>query len=170
LGREDSSHGKGRFIAEPGSEPEFFLADLAKVLEAKKTPTRTLRVAALPFEYVILGEKQSRSKDGSFNDSPSGDWTVMKLFFGDDQREVYLNFSPARNKAEFSIKDEDYGDFVVSELAKVLELCQLLTARPFPLPRAGLHLSVRFRDLMNRALGALRHYEVFSPSAFASFA
>jgi hypothetical protein len=114
------SFGKGRFLAESGSEPELFLADLAKVLEAKKVPKRASRSATLPFEYVILGEKQSRSKDGSFSDSPSGDWTLMKLFFGDDQGEVYLNFSPAHNKAEFSIKDEDYGDFVISELAKVL--------------------------------------------------
>jgi hypothetical protein len=44
----------------------------------------------------------------------------MKLFFGDDQGEVYLNFSPMLNKAEFSIKDPDYGDFVIAELAKVL--------------------------------------------------
>ena len=114
------SFGKGRFLAEPGSKPESFLADLEKVLEAKKLPMKASRSVTLPFEYVILGEKQSRSKDGSFSDSPSGDWTSMKLFLGDDQGEVYVNFSPMLNKAEFSIKDEDYGDFVIAELSKVL--------------------------------------------------
>jgi len=82
------SFGKGRFLAEPGSEPESFLADLAKVLEAKKTPQKASRSATLAFEYVILGEKQSRSKGGSFSDSSSGDWTSLKLFLGDDQGEV----------------------------------------------------------------------------------
>jgi hypothetical protein len=114
------SSGKGRFLAEPGSDPESFLADLAEVLEARKIPKKSSRSATLPFEYVILGQKQFRSKDGSFNDSPGGDWTALKLFFGDDQGEVYLNFSPTLNKAEFSIKDPDYGDFLIAEFAKVL--------------------------------------------------
>ena len=114
------SFGKGRFLSEPGSDPESLLADLAEVLEAKKIPTKPSRSATLPFEYVLLGQKQSRSKDGSFSNSPGGDWTSLKLFFGDDQGEVYLNFSPVLNKAEFSIKDSDYGDFVIAELAKVL--------------------------------------------------
>ena len=74
--------GKGRFVAEPGSEPEVFLSDLAKALEAKKVPKKSSRSADLPFEYAILGEKQSRSKDGGFTDSPSGNWTSLKLFFG----------------------------------------------------------------------------------------
>ena len=44
----------------------------------------------------------------------------MKIFFGDDEAEVFLNANPVSGKAEFSIKDPDYGDQVLAELAKVL--------------------------------------------------
>lgn len=114
------SVGKGKFIPESGSEPETFLADLAKVLDAKKIPKKGLRSAALPFEYVLLAENQSRSKDGTFDDSPSGNWTLLKLFFAGDQAEVYLNLNVPLRKAEFSIKDPDYGDYLITEFAKVL--------------------------------------------------
>jgi hypothetical protein len=33
---------------------------------------------------------------------------------------VFLKFNPVRRKGEFSIKDADYGDEVLRELAKVL--------------------------------------------------
>lgn len=49
-----------------------------------------------------------------------GNWIAAKLFFGGDQGEVFLNLNPALGKAEFSIKDSDYGDYVIGELAKVL--------------------------------------------------
>jgi len=46
----------------------------------------------------------------------------MKIFLGkgDSEGEVFLNFNSALGKGEFSIKDSDYGDFVIAELAKVL--------------------------------------------------
>ena len=43
-----------------------------------------------------------------------------RFSLGGDQGEVFFNFSPKLKKAEFEIKDSDYGDFVVAELAKVL--------------------------------------------------
>ena len=112
--------GKGKFVAEQGSESDSFVSDLAKVLEARKLPKKTRRSATLPFEYVVLGRNQSRSNEGGFADSPTGHWTLLKLFFGDDQGEVYLNYNLAIKKGEFSIKDPDYGDYIVSELSKVL--------------------------------------------------
>ena len=44
----------------------------------------------------------------------------MKIFLAGDQSEVFLNLNPTTNKGEFSIKDVDYGDVVIAELAKVL--------------------------------------------------
>jgi hypothetical protein len=114
------SFGKGKFLREPGSEPEYFLADLAKVLQAAKLPQKVQKTDSLDFEYVVLGRNQSHSPDGSFGNSKNGDWTATKIFLGDDQGEVFFNFSPMQKKAEFSIKDSDYGDFVVAEFAKVL--------------------------------------------------
>jgi len=39
---------------------------------------------------------------------------------GDGSSEVFLNLNPALGKGEFSIKDPEYGDGVLQELAKVL--------------------------------------------------
>ena len=116
------SSGSGKFLSQSGSEPGVFLANSAKALQAKKVPTNVHRVEIVPFDYVILGQHQSRSSDGGFGDSPNGNWTAMKIFLGEGENvgEVFLNFNLAMGKAEFSIKDSDYGDFVISQLAKVL--------------------------------------------------
>lgn len=110
--------GKGRFLPEPGSESAAILTDLAKVLEAKKLPKKVARATSVSFEYVILGENMSKGKNG-FGDSP-GHWSMLKLFFGNDDAELFLNLNQAIKKGEFSIKDPDYGDYLVVELAKVL--------------------------------------------------
>jgi hypothetical protein len=114
------SSGSGRFVREPGSDPNVFLADLKKALEAKTVPSKVEKVVSLPFEFVILGENQSRSSDGGFSDKPPGDWMAMKIFLAGGEGEVFLNLNPVTNKAEFSIKDADYGDVVLAELAKIL--------------------------------------------------
>lgn len=114
------SFGKGRFLREPGSDASAFLVDLKKSLEAKTVPNKVDRVAALPFEFVILGENQSRTSDGGFNTKPPGDWMAMKIFLAGGEGEVFLNLNTVANKAEFSVKDAGYGDIVLAELAKVL--------------------------------------------------
>lgn len=112
--------GHGKFIHVPGSDRTALLPDLARVLQAKKIPISTTRLDILPFDYVILGQNQSRSADGAFGDSPKGSWTAMKIFLGDDEGEVFLNFNATDKMAEFSIKDSDYGDYLIAQLAKVL--------------------------------------------------
>ena len=114
------SFGKGAFFPESGSDPTVFLAELKQALEAKRMPGKVPKAASLPFEFVVLANNQSRSNDGAFSDKPKGDWITMKVFLADDQGEVYLNLNPVSGKGEFSIKDSDYGDFVLAELAKVL--------------------------------------------------
>jgi len=46
----------------------------------------------------------------------------MKIFIGegDQEGEVFLNFNLAIRKGQLSMKDPDYGDLVLRELAKVL--------------------------------------------------
>jgi hypothetical protein len=60
------------------------------------------------------------SSDGRFSGNPAGEWVNMKIFLANDEGEVFLNLNPTSNKGEFSIKDVDYGDVVIAELAKVL--------------------------------------------------
>lgn len=115
--------GKGRFTAVNDSEGDVLLNDLRIALEAKKLPTKVTRVAELPFTYVTLGEHQSQARrDGGFNDKPRGHWTVSKIFIGEGEHECefFLNFNPIIKKGQFSIKDPDYGDEVIAQLAKVL--------------------------------------------------
>ena len=114
--------GLGKFISVAGSDSSAFLRKLQKTLQAKTLPGQPKRVAELPFTAAILGTNQSHSKDGGFFTKPPGHWTAMKIFIGkkDDPAEVFLNFNPVLHKGEFSIKDSDYGDDVLKELAKVL--------------------------------------------------
>jgi hypothetical protein len=114
--------GEGRILAETGSENSVLLADLKKALEAKEFPKKIQRVNSLPFTFANLGEKMSQAKGGGFNAAPLGNWTATKVFFGEgeEESEVFLNIDPVGQKGQFSIKDADYGDMVLAQLAKVL--------------------------------------------------
>ena len=118
----DIEQGEGSFIAEPGSDASILLADLKKALEAKKLPSKVQRVRSLPFTFVSLGKNQSQASDGGFNAKPPGNWTPMKIFIGEGEQEgdVFLNLNPVIKKGQFSIKDADYGDTVLAQLARVL--------------------------------------------------
>jgi hypothetical protein len=114
--------GKGKFIAEPDSDASVLLPDLAEALEAKTIPTKAQRTTELPFNYATLGEHMSQSAQGGFSGKPAGNWTTTKIFIeqGEQEGEVYLNFNPVIRKAQFSIKDPEYDDFLLAQLAKVL--------------------------------------------------
>jgi hypothetical protein len=112
----------GRFIAVPGSDSSVLLRNLKKTLEAKKLPANTQRASELPFAFILLGNDMSHTSDGEMSPEPRGHWTAMKLFIGHekDESEVFLNFNATLHKGEFSIKDAEYGDTLLSYLAKVL--------------------------------------------------
>jgi hypothetical protein len=111
--------GKGQFVAESESDPTPLLDVLQKTLQARRRPNHAEKVDVLPFEYAVLGNNQSRSPDGAFSGNPEGNWTTTKLFLANDQAEVYFNFNPVIHKAEFAIKDREYGDRLLAEFAKV---------------------------------------------------
>lgn len=112
----------GRFIAVPGSDASVFLRNLKTTLTAKKLPANVVRVSELPFAFILLGNDMSHTPDGGMSTDPRGHWTTLKLFIGHerDQSEVFLNYNASLHKAEFSIKDEEYGDTLLHYLSKVL--------------------------------------------------
>jgi hypothetical protein len=115
--------GEGRLVAEPGSDASVLLSDLKRALEAKASPVKVQRARTLPFTFVNLGENLSQAPSGGgFNQNPPGDWTAIKVFVGegDQEGEVFLNFNQTIGKGQFSIKDPDYGDLVLKQLATVL--------------------------------------------------
>src|SRR5262245_1139066 len=115
------SFGKGRFVAVPGSDNTALMAELQEALEAKGLPEKSGRAESLPFEFVNLGCDLYRTPTGLSGDR-KGNWCAIKLFLGNGQKEgeVFLNLNSALGKGEFSLKDPDYGDFLVAELARVL--------------------------------------------------
>jgi hypothetical protein len=121
-GKPAMSGVEGKFVAIAGSEDSALLQDLAKALEAKRIPRNSIRIPELPFDGIVLGEAESRNFHGGYSENPKGDWTTMKIFLpkGGDDGEVYLNVNPVSGQGEFSIKDSDYGDYVIAEFAKVL--------------------------------------------------
>jgi hypothetical protein len=97
------------------------MQDLKSALLAKHVPGKVIRSRELRFDAVVLGEKQSENAGGGCSDKPPGDCIVLKLFLpkGGDEGEVFLNLNPVLGRGEFSIKDEDYGDYLLRQFAKV---------------------------------------------------
>lgn len=118
----DFESGTGRFIAERGSDASVLLADLKKALEAKTSPAKVQRVSTLAFKFVSFGKNNSQAPGGGFNVKPPGNWTPMKIFMGKGEQEgqLFLNLNPVLKKGQFSIKDQEYGDIVLAQLAQVL--------------------------------------------------
>jgi len=114
--------GEGRFSPETGSDPSVLLADLRKALQAKIQPRPAPTRTSVPFTFANIGENLSQAAGGGFNATPPGNWTATKLFLGegDQKGEVFLNINSKIRKGQFSMKDPDYGDLVLGELAKVL--------------------------------------------------
>ena len=118
----DIKSGRGRFVAEPGSDASALLKELRTALEAKSLPAKVRRVSTLPFTFVTFGQHESQASDGGFSSNPPGNWAPMKIFIGEGEQEgeVFLNLNPVLSKGQFSIKDPDYGDIVLRQLASVL--------------------------------------------------
>jgi len=107
------------------SDCTAFLAGLAPTLAFKGSLPTPAAANELKVTVTILGTHQSRSAEspeiaGAFSASPAGDWTATKLFLADGEGEVFLNLNATEGIGEFSIKDEDYAETVITELAKIL--------------------------------------------------
>jgi hypothetical protein len=127
LGANDSKDfpmkvGEGRFVSVPGSDASVLLLDLKKALEAKALPSKVQRLESLPFTFANIGEHLSQAANGGFNAEPPGNWTAIKIFIGEGEHEadLFLNINEVTRKGQFSIKDPDYGDLALAQLAEVL--------------------------------------------------
>jgi hypothetical protein len=114
--------GEGRFVSERGSDASVLLVDLKKGLEAKTLPSKVQRLESIPFTFANIGENLSQAANGGFNTEPPGNWTAIKIFIGEGEKEaeLFLNINQVTRKGQFSIKDSDYGDLALAQLAKVL--------------------------------------------------
>jgi hypothetical protein len=112
----------GKLLAVAGSDNSTLLEDLMKALQAKRLPMHSTRADELAFDAAVLGQRQSQTPNGGFSSKPPGDWKVIKLFLpkGGDEGEMFLDLNPVSGKAEFSLKDSDYGDYLLEQLATVL--------------------------------------------------
>jgi hypothetical protein len=115
--------GVGQFVDENGSDSSVLLLELKRALGAKELPKHVQRVKILPFVFLGFGRHLSHAPTGGgmFADPP-GNWTSMKIFLGSKSHEadLFLNLNPVTKKGELSIKDPEYGDRVLAQLAKVM--------------------------------------------------
>jgi hypothetical protein len=113
--------GEGTLLPEPGSDSSVLLADLQKALHAKTAPKPPQTKTSVPFTYIAIGENLSEAANG-FSANPPGNWTARRIILGDGDREseIFLHLNAGAKKARFSMKDPNYGDLALSELAKVL--------------------------------------------------
>jgi hypothetical protein len=116
---------KGAIIREPDRDGTTFLKEVARAIEAKADlPQKSEHKDRLDFGTTILGMAQSRHGNnniigGCFASDPPGNWIAFKLFLADGDGEIYLNINPVIGQGEFSLKDPDYGEVVLRELATV---------------------------------------------------
>ena len=103
--------GEGTILPEPGSDSSVLLDNLRKALRAKSAATAPAMKTSVPFTYVNVG-----------NANQAGNWTALKLIFGDGDREsqIFMHINASIKKAQFAMKDPAYGDLALAELAKVL--------------------------------------------------
>jgi hypothetical protein len=113
---------EGTLLPEAGSDSSVLLADLQKALHAKTAPQIPVTKTSIPFTCIYLGENLSQASGGEFSANPPGNWTAMKLVFGDGAREsqILLHINASTRKGQFSMKDPRYGDLALAELAKAL--------------------------------------------------
>jgi len=115
----DSSAGEIR--PHGSSKCRLMLKALASVLEADHKLWKPKHEASLKFATSSLGDNQSRSADDSFQESPAGDWTIFKCFVGDnDEGEFFLNLDLKSGRAEISLKDPDFANYLMNKFWAVL--------------------------------------------------
>src|SRR5260221_9423707 len=114
--------GEGTLMPEPGSDSSVLLVDLQKALRAKTAPRVPPTKTSIPFTYVNVGDNLSQAGGGAFSANPPGNWTALKLIFGDGDREsqIFLHINSSLKKGQFSMKDARYGDLALAELPNVL--------------------------------------------------
>jgi len=106
--------------------PRALLNALAVAHGLKQVPPSGPHVNVLPLDAALFGTQLARgdvTRDviaGEFTFARRGSWTVLKLFFANDEAEVFLALDPANSRADFLVNDPDYGEPLLRELGRVL--------------------------------------------------
>ena len=106
--------------------PSVLLNELAVAHGLKQVPRAGPHLNVLPLDAALFGTQLARgdvTRDviaGEFTFARQGSWTVLKLFFADDEAEVFLALDPATGRADFLVKDPDYGEPLLRELGRIL--------------------------------------------------
>jgi hypothetical protein len=106
--------------------PYALLNDLAVAHGLKEVPHAGPHLNVLPLDAALFGTQLARGnvkQDAiarEFTFARRGSWTVLKLFFVDDEAEVFLALDPATGHADFLVKDPDYGEPLLRELGRIL--------------------------------------------------
>lgn len=106
----------GRFCRYQETDARQCLDSIARVLKATQVEAPRERSQCLPFQAAILGQ----NLNDHLISPPRGTWIAAKVFVAEGEGELYLNLSPETGEGEISIRDPEYGNVVVRELAKVL--------------------------------------------------
>ncbi len=95
---------------------------LSAAFKQKPPPDRTRQpLEAWKFATTVLGEGMKRSPEGGFS-GHGGGWSATKWFLQRDgfEAEVFFNYDLTEMKGEFSEKDPDYREDLLSVMAIVL--------------------------------------------------
>lgn len=103
----------------PGYSPRLLLKALAHAHNALDTVVVRPAVDSMRLDVALLAVDAARNSNGAFGRPGTGTWIAAKLFFPDDEGEVYLSISPKTGQAEFGVKDEEYGPVVLRELNRL---------------------------------------------------
>lgn len=107
------------FYTVPGYSPQALLGALARAHGNPDSFRLGAPVDSMRLDVALLAVGAARSSDGAFGRTGTGTWVAAKLFFADDEGELYLNLNPPRGEAEFGVKDEEYGATVLREISRL---------------------------------------------------
>lgn len=120
---QPSSWGKAILAVADNESGRRFVEAISKAFGGTlPPPSNTLQTPVpLLINTAILGEDLVREDGGGFS-GEGGGWTATKWFPSTDltEAEVYFNFRLDQGQGEFSEKDADYADDLVSILASAL--------------------------------------------------
>lgn len=115
--------GKASLIVKDREAGARFVEVFSKAFGGKvPTPAKRAYVPqALSLRTAILGHNMKREKQGGFSGAVGG-WTATKWFpeHDGDSGEVYFNYDLSKREGEFSEKDAEYADSLVTIFASAL--------------------------------------------------
>lgn len=102
-----------------GYSPRALLRALAQAHGIADTASLASPVDSMRLDVALLAVGAARNSKGAFGRAGTGTWIAAKLFFSDDEGEVYLNLNPPRAEVEFGVKDEEYGPVILREIGRL---------------------------------------------------